>query len=91
MVELRSSPEFLRLQDGEALFRRLDREGFGDLCYAPTEAGWAALRRSKLPDLAAPLTHRVALDTLYSLLADADIETSQEEIDAEMANRIGGR
>lgn len=91
LLALRRSPEYCRLQDGEALFRRFERAGFGDLCYAPSEGEWAALRRSKLPDLTAPLTHRVALDTLFSLLADADFEKSQEEMDGEVAKRIGGR
>jgi hypothetical protein len=43
------------------------------------------LRRGKLPDLGSPLTRRLALDTLPSLLADADFEHHQREIDRRTA------
>jgi hypothetical protein len=35
----------------------------------------------------APLTSRVVLDTLYSLLADADFAKEQELLDAEIVTR----
>jgi hypothetical protein len=43
-----------------------------------------AMRRGKIPDLEAPITTKPSLDTLYSLLADADFEKYQEEMDREM-------
>ncbi len=43
------------------------------------------LRESKLPQLGAELTTRVALDTLSSVLADADFEREQEAIDGTVA------
>ncbi len=36
---------------------------------------------SKLPNIESTLTRAVPLDTLYSLLADADFEKHQEEMD----------
>lgn len=89
LLAFRASPDYQRLGDGEQLYRRFEEAGFGDLFYAPTEAEWAALRQSKLPDLSAPLTRRVSLDTLYALLADADFERYQEEMDREIEKRVG--
>jgi len=43
-----------------------------------------AMRRGKIPDLEAPITTKPSLDTLYSLLVDADFEKYQEEMDREM-------
>ncbi len=88
LLELRASSEWEAMRDGDRLFQRFDEAGFGDLFYAPTEAEWTAIRRSKLPDLGAPLTARLPLDTLYSLLADGDFEKEQEEIDREIARRL---
>ena len=88
LLELRASSEWGAMRDGDRLFQRFDEAGFGDLFYAPTEAEWTAIRRSKLPDLGAPLTARLPLDTLYSLLADGDFEKEQEEIDREIARRL---
>jgi transaldolase len=73
------------LQDGERLARRFDEAGFGDFFYAPTTEEWSTLRASKLPQLGAEITKRVALDTLYSVLADADFEKEQEAIDGTVA------
>ncbi len=81
LVELRSAPDFDRL-DGEGLWRRFDEAGFGDFFYAPTAAEWKELRKSKLPDLDSPLTRRIALDTLYSLLAVGDFANFQDQMDA---------
>ncbi|HWP34833.1 MAG TPA: transaldolase family protein, partial [Thermodesulfobacteriota bacterium] len=85
----RASGEWAALRDGDRLARRFEEAGFGDLFYAPGAAEWAELRRGKLPDLASPLTGRLALDTLYSLLADADFEQAQGAIDQELARRAG--
>ena len=90
LVDYRASAEYRNLADGEALRLRFDRAGFGDIFYTPTADEWSALRRSKLPDIHAPLTNRIALDTLYSLLADADFEKEQGLIDAELVARRHG-
>lgn len=81
LCEFRGTAEYRNLQDGDHLFRRLDDAGFADLFYAPNDAEWKEIRRAKIPDLDAPITARVPLDTLYSLLADADFEKYQEEMD----------
>lgn len=90
LIDYRASAEYRDLEDGEALRLRFDKAGFGDFFYAPTPDEWAELRRSKLPDVRAPLTSRVALDTLYSLLADADFDKEQALIDAELMARRQG-
>ena len=89
LTELRGSAEYGALRDGEQLFKRFDQAGFDDVFYTPTAGERQELRKNKLPDLAAPLTQRLALDTLYTLLADADFRKSQEEMDAIIAQRIG--
>lgn len=85
LLEYRGSAEYRDLRDGEGLARRFDAAGFGDFFYVPDRVEREELRRSKLPDLDAPLTGRLALDTLYSLLADADFEKEQAAIDAAVA------
>jgi transaldolase len=77
-----ASAEYRSLHDGQALARRFEAAGFGDFFYVPDRGEREELGRNKLPDLDAPLTRRVALDTLYSLLADADFEKEQAAIDA---------
>lgn len=49
---------------------------------------WAEIRGGKVPDLNGSLTQRLPLDTLYSLLADADFEKHQEEMDGQIARHI---
>ncbi len=88
MTELRASQEYHNLRDGDQLFRRFDEAGFGDLFYFPTAAEWQELRKNKLPDLGAPLTQRLPIDTLFSLLADADFEKFQEEMDRMIEQRL---
>ncbi len=88
MTELRGSQEYHRLRDGDQLFKRFDQAGFGDLFYVPTATEWQALRKNKLPDLDSPLTHRLPIDTLFSLLADADFEKFQEEMDRMIEQRL---
>jgi hypothetical protein len=72
------------MHDGDALARRLEHEGFGDVFYAPTDAEWPLLAARKLPDLTSPLARALPLDTLYSLLADADFVKHQAAIDDEI-------
>lgn len=85
--ELRDSRDFYRL-DGDGLFKRFDRAGFGDLFFAPTSAQWAELRRNKLPDLDSPLTEMMPIDTLYSLLAIGDFMNFQDEMDRTVGDSL---
>jgi len=83
--EYRATEEYRGLRPasgGEALTRRFEEAGFGDFFHAPDEAGWEAIRAGKVPDLDAPITGEVALDTLYSLMADADFAKHQRAMDA---------
>lgn len=84
LLEYRMTTEYQDLDDGDHLVRRFEQAGFGDLFYAPGHHEWTALRRGKVPDLEEPITMKPSLDTLYSLLADADFEKYQEDMDSEM-------
>lgn len=86
--EFTATKEYQNLQDGDRLFRRFDQAGFGDLFHGPSDAEWQEIRRGKVPDLDSPLTKRLPLDTLYSLMADADFEKYQEEMDREIERRL---
>ena len=86
--EFRATAEYCELADGDRLFRRFDEAGFGDLFYAPDKSEWSEIRRDKIPDLESPLTARIALDTLYSLLADADFSKYQDEMDRKLDRRL---
>jgi transaldolase len=88
LLEYRASDEYRNARDGEAVVRRFEQAGFGDFFHAPSAAEWEELRRGKLPDLGSPITERLALDTLYALLADADFDKHQEEMDREIGRRI---
>ena len=90
MTELRASTDYQQLRDGDQLFKRFDAAGFGDLFYAPTASEWTELRKSKLPDFNSALTKRLPIDTLYTLLADADFEKYQEDMDHTTEERVGG-
>jgi transaldolase len=81
LTELRNSKEYQGLTDGDALAKRFDQAGFGDMFYAPTSSEWQEMRRSKLLVLDGELIRRLPLDTHYTLLADADFEKYQEEMD----------
>jgi transaldolase len=87
LAEYRVSAEYRALRNGERLRRRFEEAGFGDFFYAPDSGEWQALRTRKLPDLAAPLATKVALDTHMSLLADGDFVNQQEAIDAALLER----
>ncbi|MDZ7267505.1 MAG: transaldolase family protein [candidate division KSB1 bacterium] len=87
LVELRRSPDFDKL-DGDGLFKKFDHAGFGEVFYSPTPVEWQELRKNKLPDLDSPLTKKLPLDTLYSLLAVADFMKFQEGMDQRIAERI---
>ena len=85
---LRSSRELESMRDGEALYKRFDEAGFGDLFHCPDAAEWQELRKNKLPDLASERTRRLPLDTHYTLLADADFDKYQEQMDDLTRQRI---
>jgi len=87
--EFGRSLEWSAMRDGDAVARRFEREGFGDMFHTPTAAEWRTMHARRLPDLTSPLTHTLALDTLYSLLADADFENHQAAIDAKIVHAIG--
>jgi hypothetical protein len=87
--ELREHPEDTAWHDGDALYKRFDAAGMGDLFHAPTADERGELRQSKLPRLDGELIGRVALDTHFSLLANADFAIAQEQIDAAIAERVG--
>jgi len=88
LTDYRASAEYRGLGDGERLRRRFEEAGFGDFFYAPDVREWQILRKSKLPDLAAPLAGRLAADTHMSLLADGDFVNQQEAIDAALLRRV---
>jgi transaldolase len=85
---LRRSRDYQRLTDGDELFRRFEQAGFGDVFYAPSAPEWEELRKNKLPDLKSELAVRLPIDTLYTLLADADFEKYQEDMDKQIAARL---
>lgn len=88
LKEFRGTADYQNFKDGERLFRRFEEAGFGDFFYAPNQSEWVEIRRDKIPNLESSLTLRLALDTLYSLLADADFEKYQEEMDREFEERL---
>jgi transaldolase len=90
LLDYRDSAEFRHLEHGEQLARRFEQAGFGDVFHVPTATEWDELRQDKLPDLGAPLARALALDTHYSLRADADFEQHQEAIDRVLAARVAG-
>ena len=84
LLKYRATTEYQELDDGDHLVRRFEEAGFKDVFYAPNHNEWAAMRRGKIPDLKSPITKKLALDTLYSLLANADFEKHQENMDREL-------
>ncbi len=83
-----STQEWRELNDAETLFKRFEEAGYGDMFYSPRQDDWAEIRRGKVPDLNGSLTQRLPLDTLYSLLADADFEKHQEEMDGQITRHL---
>lgn len=86
--ELRQDNAFLDGADGDRLFRRFDEAGFGDLFHDPDAAERREMDRGKLPELDGELVKHVPLDTHYSLLANADFERHQAEIDEAMERHV---
>lgn len=88
--ELRRSPEFEKLGDGDELYAFFSDAGFDDVFHAPSGSERAELEHGKLPDLDGLLVHRIPLDTLFSLLANADFSRAQSKIDEELTMRLDG-
>lgn len=88
LTEYRSTKEWQTLTDGDALYKRFEEAGFGDCFYSPSREDWTEIRRAKVPDLDAPLTQKIPLDTLYSLMADADFEKHQREMDDRISSHL---
>ncbi|GKS62821.1 hypothetical protein YTPLAS72_01250 [Nitrospira sp.] len=88
LMTFRETREWAELTDPEALFKRFEEAGFGDIFYSPRQNDWAEIRRGKIPDLNGSLIRQLPLDTLYSLLADADFEKHQEDMDAQVAQYV---
>lgn len=88
LIEYRGTKEYAQLQDADALAKRFDQAGFKDVFYTPSTAEWEEIRRSKIPDLDAAITRQLPLDTLYTLMADADFEKHQAEMDRIMEDKI---
>ncbi len=90
LEEYHATPEYTALEDGEELSRRFEDEGFGDLFYTPDETEQQKIRASKVPDLSSPLHDRIALDTLFTLHADADFDKHQEAMDERLLSVLTG-
>ena len=88
LLEYRRTTEYQNLERPDSLVSRFEEAGFKDFFYTPTSKEWKELRRGKLPDLDAQLTKQLALDTLYTLHADADFEQHQEEIDRQIEQHM---
>ena len=91
LVELLRELRSAHLADGEALRRRFEAAGFGDLFHAPTRGEREEIGRDKLPRRDGTLLGQIALDTHLSLLANADFARAQREIDAERDRHLDGR
>lgn len=88
LTSFRRTAEFARMNDGDALYKRFDQEGFGDIFCCPSDSQWAELKKAKLPDINTNISKEIALDTLYTLLADADFEKYQVSNDAAIAEAV---
>lgn len=88
LMTFRETREWQELDNAEVLLKRFEEAGFGDMFYSPRKNDWAEIRRGKIPDLNGALTRRLPLDTLYSLLADADFEKHQGEMDDQVAQYV---
>jgi len=88
LIEYRATREFEQLQDEDVLVKRFDQAGFKDVFYTPKAMEWEDIRRRKVPDPDASITTQLPLDTLYTLMADADFEKHQEEMDGMIEEKI---
>ncbi len=88
LTDYGASAEYRRIGHGDRLRHRFESAGFGDFFHAPSVRDWENLKKSKLPDLTAPLAGHLAVDTHMSLLADGDFVNQQEAIDAALRERV---
>jgi hypothetical protein len=88
LMTLRRSRSYKSLRDGDLLAKTFDEAGFGSFFYSPNGAAWKSLTDRKLPDLTGPLIREVALDTHFSLLADADFQRYHSRFDAFIEPRM---
>jgi transaldolase len=88
LIEYRGTREYAQLHDADVLVKRFDQAGFKDVFYTPKPVEWEEIRRSKTPELDASITTQLSLDTLYTLMADADFEKHQAEMDRMIARKI---
>jgi len=84
LLTYRQTDEYQNLKNPDTLVMRFEEAGFKDFFSSPSTTQWEELRRAKIPNLHAPLTTQFAFDTLYSLLADADFEQHQKDMDQEI-------
>jgi transaldolase len=83
-----ATQEWREMTDPEALFKRFEEAGFSDIFYSPRQDDWMEIRRGKIPDPNGSLIQQLPLDTLYSLLADANFEKHQDEMDDHIARHL---
>lgn len=84
LLTYRQTDEYQQLKDPDTLVTRFEEAGFKNFFASPSSSQWKELQRGKVPNLIAPITQQFAIDTLYSLLADADFEQHQREMDQEI-------
>lgn len=77
----RESTEFRTMSDGAALRAAFEEAGHGDVFHSPTPAERERIAASKLPVAGDPWSLEVALDTQYTLRANADFVKHQATID----------
>jgi transaldolase len=88
LTEYRGTREYAQLYDADVLAKRFDQAGFNDVFYTPKSVEWEEIRRSKIPELDASITSQLSLDTLYTLMADADFEKHQAEMDRMIEEKV---
>ena len=88
LSEYCKTKEYARLYDADVLVSRFEQAGFKDVFYTPTSVEWEEIRRRKTPDPDASITSEISLDTLYTLMADADFEKHQAEMDRMIEEKI---
>ncbi|GJL48942.1 MAG: hypothetical protein NPIRA01_01690 [Nitrospirales bacterium] len=88
LLTYRQTDEYQQLNDPDTLVTRFEEAGFKDFFTSPFPSQWKELQRGKVPNLIAPITQQFDIDTLYSLLADADFEQHQNEMDQEIEEHL---
>jgi len=88
LLTYRQTDEYQQLDDPDTLVTRFEEAGFKDFFVSPSSSQWKELQRGKVPNLIAPITQQFDIDTLYSLLADADFEQHQKEMDEDIKEQL---